>query len=557
MQNAVATCGNELRRLGELLDEQTAAGLDRGETLDALFEGKKASLAKFHGASECEKDFLSKAIHEGPWCDRQRAALIKVLTGGADKKAPKDAARRRDTQNAPQFENLVHEKLWIDLRNVQKYSPASRCHMLARLAAMLGICLPSPKLLYRMVQILAYAAEEYDLSQEKVFEHMDRIQDFIKGYKQEAGTPFITMYPPIAEELEAVFLERAYRDCDLPVQVNIPELDTVLGKAKMRGRGKDMAWFKNVPEHLQKDLMADHPELVQRGMRRRFSKGSPGAVASARAAREPAHEKAHFASQPAPSAGYVTGDMLQHQKTALVLPDPPTTAVERPPFGILAATAAPIVDTSGWCNECGAEVRTTAPPNEKARSGGAVDATHVHASGGVADATIGSADAVPTTKAASPPVGSVEEMEQKMAAAGEARKVDATLKGKAILKAKASGPKGKAAPKAKGGAKAGAAKASVKKRACAKAGAAKASVKKRPAAAVVKTDAAGNPFMKDVFDRMEIDFPNLSRNTFTCRAYDAAERRWAQLGLPAGRMKEFRTAQYEKAQMLHRRLSER
>ena len=200
----------ELRQVGELLCEQATAGLNRAETLDSLFEGKKTSLESFVGASASDKDMIVGAIRGGPWDTRQVVELVNTLDGKGCKRPRKgglggDAltTQRRKNQDAPQFENFIDEKLWIDLRSPTKFSPASRCHMLARSAAKLGICNPSQNLLYRLVQMLAYSANDYDMSQADVFANMDKIQDFIKGYKQDDATPYLIMYPRSVDELDA------------------------------------------------------------------------------------------------------------------------------------------------------------------------------------------------------------------------------------------------------------------------------------------------------------------------------------------------------------------
>jgi hypothetical protein len=82
--------------------------------------------------------------------------------------------------------------------------------------------------------------------------------------------------------------------------------------------------------------------------------------------------------------------------------------------------------------------------------------------------------------------------------------------------------------------------------------AAHAPIAKRPAGAI---GADGWPCMKDVFQGLESEFADLSRNTFTCRAYDTAARRAKAAGLSAEKVKEFRALMYDKAKTLHSRLS--
>ena len=48
----------------------------------------------------------------------------------------------------------------------------------------------------------------------------------------------MTMHPVNAAELPDDIKERAYPDGDIPSVVDMPELDTAMGTAKMRIRGK-------------------------------------------------------------------------------------------------------------------------------------------------------------------------------------------------------------------------------------------------------------------------------------------------------------------------------
>jgi flagellar biosynthesis GTPase FlhF len=58
--------------------------------------------------------------------------------------------------------------------------------------------------------------------------------------------PYIKDYPASAANLPDKLKAHAYND--VPVDFNIPALDTILSDKKMRGRGKDMAWLSAVPE---------------------------------------------------------------------------------------------------------------------------------------------------------------------------------------------------------------------------------------------------------------------------------------------------------------------
>ena len=81
-------------------------------------------------------------------------------------------------------------------------------------------------------------------------------------------------------------------------------------------------------------------------------------------------------------------------------------------------------------------------------------------------------------------------------------------------------------------------------------------VLKRPAATdSVALDATGLPDMTDCFEQLRAEFGTLKRNTFTCRAYNVAERRCRQAGITGKKMIDFRKSQYDAAKALFDELS--
>ena len=542
----------ELRGVRELVAQQTTAGLDRNETIDALFASKLIQIQSMGCIPDTDKADILRAFATGPWEFKHSAELADAMRANGVTTADKKV-QRRPNQHAPQFENMITEKLWIDLSNTAKFSAASRCHMLARLAAMLGIENPSPKLLYRLVQILAYAASDFAMSQDDVFKNMDMIQDFIKGYKQAKGTPYLHMFPLDAAELDEVLLKRAYPDGELPVHVTIPELDSILKGAKMRGRGKDTEWLNSVPSEYQDILLTDHPELT----RRRKGKLPPHVFGRGPASRPPP------SLGTAPASGHVASDLLSRGRVPLQLPAPPTRASVPGSFGLLSTHAhkrehAEVGVKSEYladghvhaCRVCGyvategvaiAESLGMARGAERvdAARGGAAKLEHAHPSTDAAKAELRPPPAAPMPSAAAAgacahPRGSVEEMEDKLAEAFTDR---------AAAKARAPKPAAMKRPAAYVG-------KAVKH----------AKIAKKPAG-VLKLlagpalDAKGFPIMTDVFDKMKEDVASISYNAFNSRAYDSATRRGRKAGLTEAVLKTWRETQTEKANLLYARLT--
>ena len=80
---------------------------------------------------------------------------------------------------------------------------------------------------------------------------MDRIQTIIKTQRKDKAMPYIESYPHAADTLPDQIKSHAYPN-GLPVVVEIPELTSILGDSKMRGRQDilaDMAWLDQVLAH--------------------------------------------------------------------------------------------------------------------------------------------------------------------------------------------------------------------------------------------------------------------------------------------------------------------
>ena len=244
----------ELKDVSALLSAQEAAGLQHEDVLDSLFRSwvsRLASLSKISDRAKCQ---LTTAIREGPWTTDQCKELARiVLEGGATAKKKKE---RRNNQKCYAFENFIPADMWVKLRDTTKYSYLSRCSLLATVGHSIGIECPDQPTLFRMVEILAYTAGNYEMNQTDVHSYMDKIQGFLKSQPRISGQPYIELYPTVADDLPEAIRKSAYGSSGLPLQVDIPELSSILHGNKMRGRAKakDPEWLANIPEPFKQQM---------------------------------------------------------------------------------------------------------------------------------------------------------------------------------------------------------------------------------------------------------------------------------------------------------------
>ena len=153
--------------------------------------------------------------------------------------------------------------------------------------------------------------------------------------------------------------------------------------------------------------------------------------------------------------------------------------------------------------------------------------------------------------AAEPADCDIDDMERSLLLAADKRMVvkkAAKAKAKGIVKARP------AAAEAAGMAMVKDAKVKVVAKAKAKADGL-ASAMKKPAAALKKPAAATGINLDDVFHNLRKDFKSLTRNTFTCRAYDTALRRMKALGHSDEESKLLAREMHSRAAALWTRLS--
>ena len=144
---------------------------------------------------------------------------------------------------------MIPEKIWAKLREA-KISQNTRLSLLATVCSSTKLVNPDQPTLCRGVAIDAYCGENFDIGQAEVYTLMDKFQSFIKAQPESADLDYLIAFPVSAEALPD--LHKKSLGEPLPLEVCIPELATILGDSKMRGRAnknKDPDWLQSVPEN--------------------------------------------------------------------------------------------------------------------------------------------------------------------------------------------------------------------------------------------------------------------------------------------------------------------
>ena len=248
----------EIASVGELLQAQVDAGLPREDVLVSLFNSWTSKLGNCTKLSDKGKLCLTQAIKAGPWDPTQMKDLASVVLagkGGVGKASP----TRRPNQKIARIENFIPMDTMIKLRDPAKYSRLSRLSLLAGAARAVGIECPDQPSLYRMVALVAWAEGSWGFSQEEVYSAMDRIQLYVKGVPRNKDLPYIEHYPVSASLLPDDVKKIAFPGGELPADLDLPDLDVILGGNRMRGREAKTkqvpAWRDQVPEELRATVL--------------------------------------------------------------------------------------------------------------------------------------------------------------------------------------------------------------------------------------------------------------------------------------------------------------
>ena len=496
------TLVEELTSASALLADHKESGHDPAEVLDRL-HATCMHPCEFVAANHPlrtvrDKATMEDAIASGPWTAEQESELRYAIAG----KAPVEQPRRKN-QYAPHIEFLLSESVWAAIRAPNASMPA-RCHALARHLSLLGFINPGQQLLHRLVVILSFSAGEFDMSQADVFKWMDKMQEFIKSYTHAADVEYITHYPNFAAELPDRIRRAAFPDDVMPVMFDVPELDTILSGTRMRGR--DQEWLNKVPAAYRNQLIESNPDIVGRGRRRTSKSAAPPPVP---VKPEP---PASVKLEPRVPVSVKLGPLVP---VTHVKAEPASSTITPAMLTTRRLPALPASSSSHeQCHACG-RVMPMVPTQTQPMEPAPVRAQPV-------------VDAVASTPEdlvrAQPVVDAVASAEDPKPMSALLVMETAMSDGAAVRKRPAADrPETVHAP-----------------------------IAKRPAGA---SGADGWPCMNDVFETLESEFDDVSRNTFTCRAYDTAARRAKAAGFSTEKVKEFRTLMYNRAKALHSRLS--
>ena len=118
----------------------------------------------------------------------------------------------------------------------------------------IGIIKPAEPTLYKLVQIVAYCEKNNDFGQELVWQCVEDLQIFIKAVPRNKDLSYIQFYPATADGLDEVTKRHAY-GTDLPVELDMSKLASMLNGTKMRGRGQAKTTSSKTP----------HPQKLQSG----------------------------------------------------------------------------------------------------------------------------------------------------------------------------------------------------------------------------------------------------------------------------------------------------
>ena len=249
--SAAAVLAEELESVGELLKAQTQAGMDKDDVLQSLFASWVNRLSNMK-LNNSNKTLLTATLKRTPFSPDQIKELAGIILGGvAEKGGNKGGRLQTKNQKCIHFENFVRTETMCKLRGTS-LSRLSKACLLASEGSLVGLVNPDQPTLFRMVALLAWSEQCFDMSQEEVFETMDKIQNFVKGMASNTKhLPYLIDYPINAEGLPES--HQAVYGGSLPPELNIPELSAILAGKLMRGRpqkasSKDPAWLADIPE---------------------------------------------------------------------------------------------------------------------------------------------------------------------------------------------------------------------------------------------------------------------------------------------------------------------
>ena len=223
----------EMKSVTALVEAQCKAGMDENDVKETICRSWISRIQLQTHLRDDHKSALTDAISEGLWDPAQKKLLASTVLASGVKISKSKSVDRRPNQKAHQIENLLPMECMAKLKEVPKYSLASRLSILARSVKALGIENPDNRTLFRLVSIVAYCDPSSSFCQEDTWDHMTMLQKYIK-----AGGPskvqYLVDYPPSAVLLPDDIRAAAYAGME-PPELDWKELDQKLADQKVRG----------------------------------------------------------------------------------------------------------------------------------------------------------------------------------------------------------------------------------------------------------------------------------------------------------------------------------
>ena len=194
MDGTVSNLINGLSMLRACIDSQVLAGLDRERAHLQMFESYQARFIELPRLTVEHHMQLVTAVTHTPWSADKKQTLIDLIQGRTlrTQSTPK---KRSDMQKCLQFENMITDALWDDLKNNTRTNHACAV-LVACQGHKLGLVNASEKTLGRMIAIVGFVQKYQVLGQADVKKIKATIQDTLHGMSHmlPAEFPYLTEY---------------------------------------------------------------------------------------------------------------------------------------------------------------------------------------------------------------------------------------------------------------------------------------------------------------------------------------------------------------------------
>ena len=270
---SVAIAVEELSWIGEICVAQVDAGLDSAEVHNDMCATWVSNLKAMGFASNRQqKDLLTALNKYDKWPTECKKQLVRTVcsmgkvddASGAPRAAGgieiSHAKPSHSGQSDPHFEQKLTESDWCKLRKCT--TDFGAIGIITLRAWHCNITNPDEATVYRMCSILAHVAGDYNPNQEKTKQMMRCMRDALKNRGENTNAPSIDIIPKLPKDFPPELLKLAYKDEDIPLEVDIPELATILGGTKMRTHD-GTSWVSKVPTKFRTAL-AGHAGVLRR-----------------------------------------------------------------------------------------------------------------------------------------------------------------------------------------------------------------------------------------------------------------------------------------------------